>query len=1077
MGLELAIADSRSAPPSAVAAPARRLVLAPRGAAEPFPSIARVVELARERRRFALIVPTRPALEHVKNEVARRAGAVDPLAFHTMLGLAKRILGARMPRLATPRERDVLLERALRGLPEPETARPGTPPTQPPGGRGSGTPPTQPLEELRRASRFRGFRRALLQFFSEVETLGIDPRGLATALRRTVRAPAGAYSRALSARLTEAFRAFRSELAHAELASEADILARAARAVERGLDVPAFDTIIIDGFVELAPKQLDLILALSARAQVTELHRAELQGPDEGLRRAFEARGFEVREETAGPASSPRAAAIEHVVSELFAAREPRDEAGAVSFVRAGSPADEALSALKVARAAVLDRGRAWHEVLVVVPDARAAVEPFERAARELSVPVRVHAARPLADHPAVRGALAFVRAAATLATDALLAAAQAPAVGLVESAAEALAREVRRRGTPAIEGLDLAALDSRARAFVRDVLELGRLLGGRGPLAAGAALAAARQALRGRARGPLLAELSLVPDQAAIEAAADEVSALQSLDALLGELAGLLAGDVIEDGAALVARIEAEARESEHTPRDRRRFVVHVVDVAEARSWRASVAIVCGLTEGSFPRPWRSDLLLDDGARRAFSRALGANERDPLAGRLLTGDDHAERERQLFLHAVSCARDELHLVHAAFDERGEPVAPSPFVAAVESLFTPEALGRSQRRRAPSDAIPQGTGEIVTLADARRFAALRAAATFRPGSAQESRARAGAALLERILARPQDAASARRALARPAWRLEQGPGFAALDHSYSASELETFAACPYRHFVRHVLQARRRDELAVTGLDARLQGKIVHRALERAVLLAEAPGAAFDAAFAEVARDLPLGPDEEAFRRSARAGVERFLLEDDPRFLARTGLARWRVEVEFGARTEAGPLVVEDTALGGKILLEGRIDRIDEGPRGAFVTDYKLGKEEVDPRTREAMARGEKLQLQVYLLAVARVLGKEPLGASLVALRSRRRTGIVRGEARDLAGSADNVAINPVDLDRLLFDAEESIRKIVREIARGRIDAQPRLPKDCKRCDVRDVCRFRERGAAGSRTAAAGGAA
>ena len=174
MGLELAIADSRSAPPPAVAAPARRLVLAPRGAAEPFPSIARVVELARERRRFALIVPTRPALEHVKNEVARRAGAVDPLAFHTMLGLAKRILGARMPRLATARERDVLLERALRGLPEP----------------GNGTPPTQALEELRRASRFRGFRRALLQFFSEVETLGIDPRGLATALRRTVRAPA-----------------------------------------------------------------------------------------------------------------------------------------------------------------------------------------------------------------------------------------------------------------------------------------------------------------------------------------------------------------------------------------------------------------------------------------------------------------------------------------------------------------------------------------------------------------------------------------------------------------------------------------------------------------------------------------------------------------------------------------------------------------------------------------------------------------------------------------------------------------------------------------------------------------------
>src|SRR5271170_5164065 len=100
--------------PGLLAAPVRRLVLAPRAAIEPFPSISRVVELARARRRFALVVPTKPALEHVKNEVARLAGRVDPLAFFTVLGLARKVLGARAPRLATPRERDVVLERALR---------------------------------------------------------------------------------------------------------------------------------------------------------------------------------------------------------------------------------------------------------------------------------------------------------------------------------------------------------------------------------------------------------------------------------------------------------------------------------------------------------------------------------------------------------------------------------------------------------------------------------------------------------------------------------------------------------------------------------------------------------------------------------------------------------------------------------------------------------------------------------------------------------------------------------------------------------------------------------------------------
>ncbi len=1045
--------------------------------------MARVVELVRARRRFALVVPNKPALEHVKNEAARLAGRVDPMAFFTVLGLARKVLGSRVPRLASPRERDGVLERALRALAAD--------------GRGP-VPDAGPdlATELRSASRFRGFRRSLLHFFAEVEALGVDVRGLAAALRRSASSP---YQRALHARLAEAYRAYKAELARAELVSEPDVLARAARALERRVEAPGFDAeasdpilfdaIIVDGFVELAPRQLELLLALSTRARETEIHRTELNGADARMRNAFADRGFEIVEPAASAESlAARAPAIDHVLGSVFAAPTPRDTTdGAVSFVRAGSPADEALSALKIARAAVLERGRAWNDVLVVVPDAREARASFERAARELSVPVRVHASRPLVDHPAVRGALAFARAAATQATDDLLAAAASPATGVGATASDGLAREARRSGAKAVGAVAALAprLEPGARAFVRDVLDLGRSLGAVAPSAPGGrvvaepppgspgdrAFGALRRALRERLRGPLLAELSLVPDAAALEAASDEVAALQALDALLGELAALFAGESF-DAAAIVERLEAEAAEADYTPRDRRRLVVHVVDLAEARSWRASVAIVCGLTEGSFPRPWRTDLLLDEGARRAFAVPgdAGVPSRDALAGRLLTGDEHALRERQLFLHAVACARDELHLVHAAFDERGEPCVASPFVAAVEALFTAEALGKAQRKRAPSDLVARAPGEIVTFADARRFAFLRAAATFRPGSAQEARARLGAALLERVLEQPGEAALVRRALARPLWRLDHGAGFAALEHVYSASELETYASCAYKHFVQHVLEARRRDELAVTGLDARLQGKVVHGALERAVRAggAETPEAAFDAAFAEVVKDLPLGPDEEAFRRSARAAIAAFLSEDDPRFLARTGLATSRVELAFGPDTEAGPLLVEDPALGGAVRMRGQIDRIDEGPRGAFVTDYKLGKDELDGKTRDAMARGEKLQLQVYLLAVARVLGKVPLGASLVALRSRRRTGIVRDDARDLAFSSGAAVLQPVDLDLLLAGAEESIRRIVREIARGRIDARPRAPKDCRRCDVRDVCRFRERPSGGA---------
>jgi ATP-dependent helicase/nuclease subunit B len=1034
MGLEAAATAPVLAPR------ALRLVLAARGGGAPFPGVEHAVALAVARRPFTFIVPNRPALEHVKNEVARLAGAVDPFRFFTILGLAKRLLGERAPRVATPRERDLVLERALVSV----------------GGGAVHAPPALPhgspvAAELAKAGRFRGFRRALLHVFSEIEALGIGPRELGSRLERAANTP---YERSVHARIVEAFAAFRDGLARAELVTEADLLERATRLVRR--EKPRFETVIIDGFVDLAPRQLDLVVAVAESAAEAELN--EVEGSSDELRAALVARGFALTlRGEASPAAAPavpvspvpptnsRAPAIQHVVDGVFGSAEPRATTdGAVSFLRAGSPADEALGALKIARAAVLERERAWNDVLIIVPDARAARPELERAARELSVPIRVHAPLPLALHASVRPALAFVRAAATHDVAALLAAAAAPSVGLAPSDAEPVAREVRRRAAATPEALAaiLPLVAPRARAFLRAVLDLGLALAS--AASAGVALRAIRRALEARLRGPILSELSLAPDPMTLELAADEVAALKALQDLLAELERLLAGEVLAP-RDLLARIEAEAAETEYTPRDRRRRVVHVVSVADARSWRTPVAIVAGLDEGSFPRPWRSDLLLDEDARRALG--------------LVTGEEHALRERQLFRHAVSCAQDELHVVHAAFSATGEPVAASPFVAAVERLFAADAVTRSQRKRAPSDMIPQSVAEVTTLAGARRFAFLRAAARFRPGSEQEKLARQGVAILERLLEDDAESALARRALTRPSWRLTQ-PHVSALEHSYSASELETFAACPYKHFVQHGLQVRRRDELAVTGLDARLQGKIVHRALERAVSRHEDPGAAFDAAFAEVARDLPVGPDEEAFRRAARTAVVRFLAEDDPAFLAKGGLGDARAEVAFGRDSTAGPLLVEDPALGGKIQLEGRIDRIDDGPKGAFVTDYKLGKDELDGKTREAMARGEKLQLQVYLLALEKVFGKKALGASLVALRSRRRTGIVRSDARELVEPG---TLNAVDLGRLLGDAEESIRRIVREIARGRIDAQPRLAKDCRRCEVRDVCRFRER--------------
>src|SRR5205807_4127803 len=113
--------------------------------------------------------------------------------------------------------------------------------------------------------------------------------------------------------------------------------------------------------------------------------------------------------------------------------------------------------------------------------------------------------------------------------------------------------------------------------------------------------------------------------------------------------------------------------------------------------------------------------------------------------------EDYALGERLVFLLAVACARDELHLVHAGFDDSGEPRRASPFLKAVLDIFEGKT-GRSPNanavvqdgenkqgktdllvRRSPSDVVPLSLAELATPLEARRLAYLRAAASFTAG--------------------------------------------------------------------------------------------------------------------------------------------------------------------------------------------------------------------------------------------------------------------------------------------------------------------------------------------------------
>jgi ATP-dependent helicase/DNAse subunit B len=98
----------------------------------------------------------------------------------------------------------------------------------------------------------------------------------------------------------------------------------------------------------------------------------------------------------------------------------------------------------------------------------------------------------------------------------------------------------------------------------------------------------------------------------------------------------------------------------------DRRRDVVHIMDVFEARQWELPVVFVCGLTERHFPQYHREDPLLGDTAR--WKAGL-----DTAAAR-------QAQERSLFDFAISRASEQVVLSYPRFDEKGEDTLRSFFL-------------------------------------------------------------------------------------------------------------------------------------------------------------------------------------------------------------------------------------------------------------------------------------------------------------------------------------------------------------------------------------------------------------
>jgi ATP-dependent helicase/DNAse subunit B len=224
------------------------------------------------------------------------------------------------------------------------------------------------------------------------------------------------------------------------------------------------------------------------------------------------------------------------------------------------------------------------------------------------------------------------------------------------------------------------------------------------------------------------------------------------------------------------------------------------------------------------------------------------------------------------------------------------------------------------------------------------------------------------------------------------------------ERTFSATELERYAACPYRFFLDQVLRLEPLEELAL-AMDYLARGRRAHEllAIFHRRLNQQRGGPASPAEGADDDCQHLLRQTLDELYAQPAAGPMRAALEEIDRRLLTRWIADYRrqhaaydalwegfdgpprpahFEISFGreVRAESDPAsTTQPLELGDKrqqVRLAGSIDRIDlgrvAGQQVFNIVDYKTGGSA--PLTADAVARGYALQLPIYALAAEQLL-------------------------------------------------------------------------------------------------------
>ena len=450
----------------------------------------------------------------------------------------------------------------------------------------------------------------------------------------------------------------------------------------------------------------------------------------------------------------------------------------------------------------------------------------------------------------------------------------------------------------------------------------------------------------------------------------------------------------------------------------------VLVGQVERTRTTALDTVFLLGLSEGQFPKVVREDSVLSDSERRSLrSKNLDI---DPDSERRLLDEN--------LLGYIAFTRASRRLVVSRPTASGDkPINPSAFWQRLTRLFPHNPITRESRE---SDAAPAAVGtprQLVT-------ALMRWARETDPAAdAQQP----WASLYEFLVDHRQydDAIGVMR---YKAWRAVGYKNVARLSPEVarklipdalhaSVTRIESFAACPFKHFVTHHLGLEPREQEDVTPMDL---GNVYHNILERVVERVLREKADLCQLEAPVTREM-IAQFAAEVGRSLRGELmlstarNQYLLKRIERTLERVCATQKAVlsrgafrpayvELQFGMDDEKSlpPLHIR-TPGGRDVMLRGKIDRVDLARTGAevLVVDYKMRGGTLD---LASVYHGLSLQLLTYLLV---------LQASGERLFSRKVTPVAAFYAR-LLRSLESIdhPDEAKEADDPLFDLKRDVR-------------------------------------------------